>query len=124
MNILKLNINNFNDTIDQKGIVIVDCWAAWCDACSEFKPVFESAAEKFGQHTFCSIDAMEEKELIKELGIENIPALMIYRDGILLFRQPGYFPADKLEDVIRQTESLDMQMVKDHIRQKNENSTE
>jgi thioredoxin 1 len=112
MAILDLDKDNFEQTVARGGIVLVDCWAAWCGACKTFGPVFEGVAKRYPNHTFGKIDAQKEKDLVKELGIENIPTLLLFRDGILLFQQPGYFEDEKLDDILSQAESLDMDLVR------------
>lgn len=111
MAIVNLSKDNFDSTVTGGGIVLVDCWAAWCGACKTFGPVFERVAERHPNHTFGKIDARKERELVNQLGIEHIPALLLFRDGILLFRQPGYFDEAKLDDILSQAESLDMELV-------------
>lgn len=110
-----LNSENFKSTVDVDGIVLVDCWASWCDACKPFAPIFEKLAAKFRQHTFGKIDTQQEKDLVSLLGVDHIPTLLLYRDGILLFRQPGYFDEEQMEDIVRQAESLDINEVRSHI---------
>lgn len=110
-----LNSENFVSTAEKNGILLVDCWASWCDACKPFAPVFERVAAKHSQHTFGKIDTQLEKDLVSKLGIDHIPTLLLYRDGILVFRQPGYFSEEELDDVVRQAESLDMNEVRAHI---------
>lgn len=112
---IELNIDNFKSIVQNDGIVLVDCWASWCDACKPFAPVFERVAAKHSVHTFGKIDTQLEKDLVSKLGIDHIPTLLLYRDGILLFRQPGYFSEDKLMDVVQQAESLDMNEVRSHL---------
>lgn len=112
---INLNIDNYESVINQKGITMIDCWASWCNACKDFKPVFEKVSEKFPEHTFGMLNTMEENELVKLLKIEHIPTLLLYRDGIMLFKQPGYFPEDKLEDILHQADSLDMDLVRADI---------
>lgn len=110
-----LNSENFVSTAEKNGILLVDCWASWCDACKPFAPVFERVAEKHSRHTFGKIDTQLEKDLVSKLGIDHIPTLLLYRDGILVFRQPGYFSEEELDDIVRQAESLDMNEVRAHI---------
>ncbi len=112
---IDLNIDDFASTVQKDGIVLVDCWASWCEACKPFAPVFERVAEKHSRHTFGKIDTEQEKDLVSKLGIDHIPTLLLYRDGILLFRQPGYFSEEKLMDIVQQAESLDMNEVRTHI---------
>jgi thioredoxin 1 len=112
MKVEELNQANFLEVVPQPGVVLVDCWAEWCGACRQFAPVFERVAEDYPQHTFATVDASEEAELIKQLGIEHIPALLLYRDGLLLFKQPGYYEEYVLRDIISQAESLNMDLVR------------
>ena len=112
MGIVTLDKGNFKTTVDEKGILLVDCWAAWCGACKKFEPVFERVAEKNPGHTFAKLDAQSEKEIIEELGIENIPTLLLFRDGIMLLKQAGYLDEANLNDVVKQAEGLDMDAVR------------
>ena len=112
---INLTKDNYESIVSEGGIVIVDCWAAWCGGCKEFSPVYEKVADKFPAHTFGKLDTQAEEELVSALGIEKIPSLLLYRDGILLFKQPGYYEEDKLEDIVRQAESVDMEAVRSHI---------
>ncbi|UCG52299.1 MAG: thioredoxin family protein [Candidatus Latescibacterota bacterium] len=115
---IDLNSENFRSTVEKDGIVMVDCWASWCDACKPFEPIFEAVAAKHSRHTFGKIDTQSEKDLVSKLGIDHIPTLLLYRDGVLVFRQPGYFSEEQLEDIVRQAESLDMNEVRSHIASK------
>jgi len=110
-----LNSGNFDSIISRDGIVMVDCWASWCKACKPFTPVFERIAGRYAKHTFGKLDTQEEQELVSKLGVKHIPTLLLYRDGILLFQQPGYFEEDELDDIISQAEALDMDIVKAEI---------
>lgn len=112
MAIIELNESNFEGVVTGGGIVVVDCWAAWCGACKNFAPVFEKAAGRYPKHTFGNLDTQKEKSLVADLGIEDIPSLLLYRDGLLLFKQSGYYEEDKLDDIVRQAESLDMEEVR------------
>ena len=112
---LDLNSQNFKSTVQKDGIVLVDCWASWCDACKPFAPIFERVSTKLSKHTFGKINTQLEKDLVAKLGVDHIPTLLLYRDGLLLFRQPGYFSEEQLEDIVRQAESLDMNEVRSHI---------
>jgi thioredoxin 1 len=115
MSIVTLKTDNFESTVSAAGIMLIDCWASWCGACADFEPVYRRAAEKHPEHTFGKLDTQSEKYLTKELDIDHIPSLLLYREGILLFRQPGYYSEEQLEDIIKQAESLDMDAVKAHI---------
>jgi thioredoxin 1 len=120
MSILTLNKENFDSITSSAGIVMVDVWAEWCGACKPFDPIYKKVAEKYSNHIFVKIDASNEKELLSSLEIENIPSLLLYRDGILLFKQQGYYEEEKLDDIIRQAESLNMDEVKAHIANEND----
>jgi thioredoxin 1 len=120
MAILTLNKENFDSITSSPGIVMIDVWAEWCGACKAFDPIYKKVAEKYSNHTFVKIDASNERELVSSLEIENIPSLLLYRDGILLFKQPGYYEEEKLDDIIRQAETLNMDEVKAHIATEND----
>lgn len=115
MSIVTLDNNNFEKTISSDNIVVVDCWAAWCGACKTFAPVYEKIASRHPEHIFGKLDTHTQKDLVAKLGIENIPSLLLYREGIMLFKQPGYFSEEQMEDIVRQAESLDMDTVRMEI---------
>jgi thioredoxin 1 len=108
----EINQENFDDIVSAKGIVLIDCWAAWCRNCDEFAEEFRQAASKNTEQTFATLDTQEQKELRTRLGIHHIPSLIVYRDGILLFQQPGSFKREALADIVAQAESLDMDQVR------------
>lgn len=110
-----LNSNNFRTVTSRDAIVMVDCWAGWCSVCESFNPIYEKVAEKYPNHTFAKLDTVAEKDLVSKLGIEHIPTLLLFREGFLLFQQPGYYEEDKLEDIIRQAESINMEEVRAHF---------
>jgi len=105
----------FEELILQEGIVLVDFWAAWCGPCRSFAPVYEAASEKYPELTFAKIDTEAEQSLAAAAGITSIPTLMIFRDGILLFSQPGALPASGLDDLISQVSALDMDEIRKEI---------
>jgi thioredoxin 1 len=115
MEVLELSHENYEATVSQEGIVLVDCWAAWCGACGVFAPIFGRAARRHSQHVFAKLDTEGHETLVKELGIEHIPSLLLYRDGILLFKNPGSVDEAGLDDIVRQAESLDMSEVRAHL---------
>jgi thioredoxin 1 len=115
MNILNIVENNFNSTISGNNIVIVDCWASWCPACKDFDPVYENVSLKNEDILFCKIDASKEKDLLSHLAVENIPTLLLYKEGILIFKQAGYFDEAKLGDILDQVRNLDMDLVRADI---------
>ena len=112
---VELTAENFETTVTAEGIVLVDWWASWCGPCRMFAPVFEAAAEEHPDITFGKVDTEAEQALAGGAGIQSIPTLMIFRDGILLFSQPGALPAAALTDLIGQVRELDMDEVRAQI---------
>ncbi|CAB4710913.1 unannotated protein [freshwater metagenome] len=105
----------FERLILEKGTVLVDFWASWCGPCRSFAPVYEATSEKYPELIFAKVDTEAEQSLAAAAGITSIPTLMIFRDGILLFSQPGALPASALEDIIGKVADLDMDEVRKQI---------
>ena len=104
---LTLTTDAFEDTVSS-GITLVDFWADWCGPCKMFGPIYEAASEKNPDITFGKVDTEAEQSLASAAGITSIPTLMAFRDGILVFSQPGALPAPALDEVINAVKSLDM----------------
>lgn len=111
---VNLTADTFEQTVES-GIVLVDWWAAWCGPCRMFAPVFEKASEAHPDITFAKVDTEAEPALSGSAGITSIPTLMIFRDGILIFSQPGALPAPALADLISQARALDMDEVRRQV---------
>jgi thioredoxin 1 len=103
---------NTHDQTVADGIVLLDFWADWCGPCHMFAPVFDAASEKHADITFGKVDTEAEQRLSAEYGIRSIPTLVAYRDGIPVFSQAGALPAEMLEQLITEVQSLDMTAVR------------
>lgn len=115
MSTIALTAENFETTVAENGIVLVDFWAAWCGPCRQFAPVFEEASEKNPDIVFGKIDTDTEQDIAHAAQISSIPTLMAFRDGIAIFRQSGALPGSALDDLISQIRGLDMDEVRKQI---------
>ncbi len=107
-----LTKENFEDTIKNNGIVLIDFWAEWCGPCRSFGPIFEEASERHGDVTFVKVNTEDERELAANFGVRSIPMLVAFRDEIPIFGQPGLLPGEALDSLIDQIKGLDMTEVK------------
>ena len=115
MTTINLTADSFQETVTSDGITLVDWWAGWCGPCMQFAPVYEAVSEQHPDITFAKIDTEAEQQLSAALQISSIPTLMAFRDGILLYAQPGALPATALEEIISQVRALDMDQVRREI---------
>lgn len=124
MNIVELNKDNFQDAITPDGTLIIDFWAPWCGPCRSFAPVFEKASDKYTDITFAKVNTEEQQELAGALGIRSIPTIMVFRERVLLFSQPGALSAGQLDDLLTQVKDVDMAKVHAEIAASQNGSTE
>ena len=110
-----LTADSFASTVESSDIVLVDWWADWCGPCRMFAPVFEQASEENPDIVFGKVDTEAEQVLAAQAQISSIPTLMVFREGILLYAQPGALPASALEDLIGQARNLNMAEVRAEV---------
>lgn len=112
MSTIQLTAANFEQTVAENDIVLVDFWAAWCGPCRMFAPIFEVASNQHPDLVFGKVDTEAERELAAAARITSIPTLMVFRDGILVYAQPGAMPAQALEELIGAVRAADMDAVR------------
>jgi thioredoxin 1 len=108
---LTMTSDNHEDAVND-GIVFIDFWAEWCGPCRRFAPVFEQASQQHSDITFAKVDTEDQGELAARYGVTSIPTLVIYRDGIPVFSQPGALPGPVIDDLVTQVRALDMAEVR------------
>ena len=115
MTVTQLTQTNLDDTINKNDIVVIDFWAPWCGPCQTFKPIFEQAAEKHEDAMFASCNTEEQSELAAMFQIQSIPTLVVFREGIGIFGQPGMLPAEALDELMDKVRELDMEEVRAEV---------
>ncbi len=112
---IEITKDNFEDVITKNEMVILDFWASWCGPCKAFGPTFEAASEKYPDVVFGKINTEEQQELAGHFQIRSIPNVMMFRDQVVLFSQPGAMPAAGIDSVIEQVRAVDMEKVRAEI---------
>lgn len=112
MAVVELTKDNFEQVVNANGTVIVDYWAPWCGPCRGFAPVFEMVAAKHPDVVFAKVNTDEEQEIAQHFQIRSIPTLMVFRDQVIVFSQPGAMPMGAFEQVVEKAKALDMDEVR------------
>lgn len=108
---VELSKENFADIVQGHDMVLVDFWATWCGPCQTFGPIYESVSEKYPDVVFAKVNTEEQRELAGHFQVRSIPTLMIFREQVIIFSQPGAIPGSVLEDLIGKAQALDMAQV-------------
>jgi thioredoxin len=112
---VELTAENFNETVENNDLVLVDFWAGWCGPCKSFAPVYDSTSEKHVDVVFGKVNTEEQQMLAAQFQIRSIPTLMIFREQIIIFSQAGALPPAALEEIIGKAKELDMNVVREEI---------
>ena len=122
MAIINLTAANFNETAEKNPILVIDFWAPWCGPCRQFAPIYEEVANEYPDIAFGKVNTEEEQDIAGYFRIQSIPTVMIIREGVIVFSQPGMLPKEALKDVIDQVLALNMDEVRAEIAKQEENN--
>ncbi|MEJ2581420.1 MAG: thioredoxin [Acidobacteriota bacterium] len=120
MAVTQLTQHNIEETINNNDIVVIDFWAPWCGPCQNFKPIFEDASERHTDAAFASCNTEEQQELAAMFQIRSIPTLVVFREGVGIFGQPGMLPAEALDELMEKVRDLDMDEVRAEVEKQQE----
>ncbi|MEI8286425.1 MAG: thioredoxin [Actinomycetes bacterium] len=118
---IALNEANFESTIQGEGLTLIDFWADWCGPCKMFAPIYDKVSEENPGVTFAKVDTEAEQNVAAMCGIQSIPTIMVFRDGILLFNQAGALPEHSLKEIVAAAQALDMDEVRREIENEQQN---
>ena len=121
--VTELNKDSFKDAVENNEILIVDFWATWCGPCKSFAPIYEKVAQENTDIAFAKVNTEEEQELSGYFNVRSIPTLMIFREQVLLFSQPGALPESSLNEIIGKVKELDMDEVRKQIAEQDQNES-
>ena len=124
MAVTQLTQESIEETINNNDIVVIDFWAPWCGPCQTFKPIFEEASERHSDATFASCNTEEQTDLATMFQIRSIPTLVVFREGVGIFGQPGMLPAEALDELMDKVRDLDMEEVRAEVENQQEQPAE
>jgi thioredoxin 1 len=122
MALIELTTENFESTLNKDGITLIDWWAEWCGPCKRFGPIYEAAAARYPDVTFGKVDTEAQSELAGTFQIRSIPMLMVFRDQVLVYAEPGAIPSEALDEIIAKVKALDMAKVRKEVDEQEKNA--